>query len=48
MTIVEDLNAFYLKKERYPLQEETYKIIGLAMEVHKFFGPAELRDRNSI
>jgi GxxExxY protein len=24
--------------EKYPLQEETYKIIGIAMEIHRILG----------
>lgn len=31
-----------LKTEGYPLQEETDKIIGLAIEVHKVLGPGFL------
>lgn len=29
---------FYSRKESFPLKAETYKIIGLAMEVHKTLG----------
>ena len=38
MLVVEDPEAFYSRKEDFPMREETYKIIGLAMEVHKAFG----------
>jgi len=38
MLIVEDPEMFYSKKEDFPMREETYKIIGLAMEVHKALG----------
>ena len=38
MLIVEEPETFYLNKENLPLHEETYKIIGLAMEVHKVIG----------
>lgn len=36
--IVEDPEVFYSRKENFPMREETYKIIGLAMEVHKVIG----------
>jgi hypothetical protein len=26
------------EKDKYPLQEETYKIIGIAMEIHRILG----------
>lgn len=35
---VEDPELFYARKENFPLKVETYKIIGLAMEVHKTLG----------
>ncbi len=38
MFIVEDPEMFYSRKENFPLKTETYKIIGLAMEVHKTLG----------
>ena len=38
MLIVEEPEVFYSRKENFPMREETYKIIGLAMEVHQVFG----------
>lgn len=38
MLIVEDPEMFYSNKENFPMREETYKIIGLAMEIHKIIG----------
>lgn len=38
MLLVEDPEMFYSNRENFPLKEETYKIIGLAMEVHKTLG----------
>lgn len=38
MFIVEDPEMFYAREESFPLKAETYKIIGLAMEVHKTLG----------
>jgi GxxExxY protein len=38
MFVIEEPEAFYLRKESFLMKEETYKIIGLAMEVHKVFG----------
>ncbi len=38
MLIIEDPETFYSRKEDFPMREETYKIIGLAMEVHKTLG----------
>lgn len=38
MFVVEDPEMFYERKEDFPLKSETYKIIGLAMEVHKTLG----------
>lgn len=35
---VEESEMFYARKENFPLKDETYKIIGLAMEVHKVLG----------
>lgn len=35
---VEEAEMFYAKKENFLLKDETYKIIGLAMEVHKNLG----------
>ncbi len=35
---VEESEMFYSKKEDFLLKEETYKIIGLAMEVYKTLG----------
>jgi len=34
----EEPEMFYAHKENFPLRDETYKIIGLAMEVHKTLG----------
>jgi len=38
MLIVEEQETFYLRKDNFPMREETYKIIGLAMKVHRIFG----------
>lgn len=38
MTIIEEPQSFYANNDNYPLGKETYKIIGLAMEVHKEIG----------
>jgi GxxExxY protein len=38
MLVVGDPEVFYLKGESFPRKEETYKIIGLAMEVHRSLG----------
>lgn len=38
MFSVEDPEMFYGRKEDFPLKSETYKIIGLAMDVHKTLG----------
>lgn len=38
MFTVEEPEIFYAKKDNFPLKNETYKIIGLAMEVHKTLG----------
>ena len=38
MHIVEDPESFYSKRENFEMREETYEIIGLAMDVHKAFG----------
>jgi len=38
MFIVEDPEMFYSRKEDFLLKSETYKIIGLAIEVHKTLG----------
>ncbi len=38
MLIVEDNAISYTKNENFPMREETYKIIGLAMEVHRLIG----------
>ncbi len=35
---VEEPEMFYARKNNFPLKDETYKIIGLAMEVHKTLG----------
>ena len=35
---VDDPEMFYARKENFPLKAETYKLIGLAMEVHKTLG----------
>lgn len=35
---IEEPEIFYAKKENFPFKDETYKIIGLAMEVHKILG----------
>lgn len=37
MIIIEEPKSFYAN-DKYPLGKETYKIIGLAMEVHKEIG----------
>jgi len=38
MLIVEEQETFYLRKDNFPMREETYKIIGLAMKVHRILG----------
>jgi len=38
MFFIEEPEMFYGRKEDFPLKAETYKIIGLAMEVHKTLG----------
>ncbi len=38
MLIVEEPETFYSRKENFSMREETYKIIGLAMEVHRSLG----------
>ena len=38
MFVVEEPEKFYLNKGNFLMKEETYKIIGLGMEVHKVFG----------
>lgn len=38
MFIVEEPENFYSIQEYFPLKNETYKIIGLAIEVHKTLG----------
>jgi GxxExxY protein len=38
MLIIEDIETAYSKNGNFPLKEETYKIIGLAMEVHRSLG----------
>jgi len=38
MFTVEEPEIFYSQKGNFPLKDETYKIIGLAMEVHKNLG----------
>lgn len=38
MFYIEEPEIFYARKEDFPLKAETYKIIGLAMEVHKTLG----------
>ncbi len=38
MFVVEDPEMFYARKENFPFKAESYKIIGLAMEVHKTLG----------
>ena len=38
MFTVEEPEMFYARKDNFLLKEETYKIIGLAMEVHKTLG----------
>jgi GxxExxY protein len=38
MSIVEEIEIAYSKNGNFPLKEETYKIIGLAMEVHRSLG----------
>ena len=38
MFIIEEPEAFYSKKEDFLMKDETYKIIGLAMEVHRIIG----------
>ena len=36
--ILQDAQEIYFAKEKYPLQEESFQIIGLCMEVHKILG----------
>jgi len=38
MLIVEEPELFYSRKDNFPMREESYKIIGLAMEVHSAIG----------
>jgi GxxExxY protein len=38
MFCIEEPEMFYARKDDFPLKGETYKIIGLAMEVHKTLG----------
>jgi len=38
MFIVEESETFYSRKESFLMRNETYKIIGLAMEVHRIIG----------
>ena len=38
MKIIEEPKEFYSRNENFPMREETYKIIGLAMEVHNVLG----------
>ena len=36
--ILQDVQEIYYAKDKYPLQEESFQIIGLCMEVHKILG----------
>ena len=36
--ILQDAQEIYYSKDKYPLQEESFEIIGLCMEVHKILG----------
>jgi GxxExxY protein len=38
MLVVDEPEISYLKVGNFPMKEETYKIIGLAMEVHRLLG----------
>lgn len=38
MLIIESPEISYERNERFPMKDETYKIIGLAMEVHRELG----------
>jgi GxxExxY protein len=38
MLIVEDPEISYAKNRNFPMKDETYKVIGLAMEVHRSLG----------
>ena len=42
---VEEPEMFYAKGENFPLKTETYKIIGLAMEVYKICAICEPSQR---
>lgn len=33
-----DLRRFMIQDQKYPLKDETYKLIGLCMDVHKRLG----------
>ena len=36
--ILEDAKEIYYSKEKYPLQEESFQLIGICMEVHRELG----------
>ena len=36
--ILQDAQEIYYSKDKYPLQKESFEIIGLCMEVHKILG----------
>lgn len=36
--ILQEAKEIYYTKDKYPLQEETFRIIGICMEVHKVLG----------
>jgi GxxExxY protein len=38
LLILEDAKEIYYTKDDYPFQEESFRIIGLCMEVHKILG----------
>ncbi len=38
LLILEDVKEIYYTKDNYPFQEDSFKIIGLCMEVHKILG----------
>ena len=38
LLIMEDAIAIYYTKEKYPLQEESFQIIGICMEIHRILG----------
>ena len=36
--ILEDASETYFSKDKYPLQEESFEVIGICMEVHRILG----------